>query len=986
MRPGAVFTLCFLLLAHRALVSQAIPRGSPEGPTGLAELAGPAGRDAAEKSQVLARIDSLRVHFQALAALDAIEAELPAARGGTDRHFLLELLIRQGMVNASFGRARAGEPVLREAVSLAEALGDSLLLCEGLRWLALSLTELGRTDESDRLQERLLAVAQACRSPRYEGWAQVGMAWRDYVEGRSAESAGRYREALALFEAGADTRGVPWAWNGLGTALSRLGRYDEALACHKRAVSLARVCGDDHIESLALNNLGTLAFSLGDPGAALDHFARSEALHRRMGYTRGAFTPALNVAYCRILLGRFDDAEAALESLLEDCRREGNHDHEGMALNLQADLETRRGRLHRAASLYRRSLDLGPHLPLKNRVEAWVGLAGVQRRLGEPRQALRSLQAGRREIADRDLFLQSLALADESGLCLQLIGRHHAAIDRWRFVTEEADREGLSGFRVSGLARAAASCRALGLADSSLALLREAAAAWEAERELPLDPEWREQRGEAGSLLYTDLAAQLLAPMTAVPDPVRFQQAFDQMQAFKARTLLERMLGPGREAADLSREQPPVHLRRLQDQVLREGELLLDYYLGPNVSFLFAVTRDRTRAVTLPDRDTLGRKLEYYYRFLSRPPGSPASTEDGQIIRQSGRHLRELLLGPVEDLLQASTLVFFCPDDRLNLLAPATLWTTARDSAGPDVQASPARAGIAWSRIPSATVLAHLRQGEPATAEYAGAASPRPDHAGAAPSGADHAGAADRILAVAGLHGPGGEPLPGAREEVDLLVDRFRRVDLHLGGEADSGDGLTTADLAPYALLHLAAHASIDDQYPWRSAVHCAGAEQQGRLLAADIAGCRLGARLAVLAACESAGGRVLSGEGVLGLASAFLGAGVPAVVATLWPVDDARTARLMGSFYSHLERGQTAALALQEARRAMQSDPACRDPFFWAGFVLVGDGGIDVKLERRRPPIAVVPILLAGGAILMLALSFRRRSVDVPPGSRSRT
>ena len=91
--------------------------------------------------------------------------------------------------------------------------------------------------------------------------------------------------------------------------------------------------------------------------------------------------------------------------------------------------------------------------------------------------------------------------------------------------------------------------------------------------------------------------------------------------------------------------------------------------------------------------------------------------------------------------------------------------------------------------------------------------------------------------------------------------------------------------------------------------------------------------------ACESAGGRILSGEGVLGLCGAFLSAGIPAVVATLWPVDDRTTAELMTVFYEELARGETVARSLRRAQMAIRQGHETGNPFFWAGFVLVGDG-----------------------------------------------
>jgi len=165
------------------------------------------------QKQQLAQIDSLRVHYQALAALAEIDAILPDARAMADSSFLLELLIRKGELRSSFGQVQASVLILNEAIGLAEALGDSFHLCEGLRWLGVAKDALGHVEEAHRLYKRQLEVAEALGSPGHQGWALVGLAWRDFVNGYSSGSARRYRQAITHFQADIDWRGEPWAWN-----------------------------------------------------------------------------------------------------------------------------------------------------------------------------------------------------------------------------------------------------------------------------------------------------------------------------------------------------------------------------------------------------------------------------------------------------------------------------------------------------------------------------------------------------------------------------------------------------------------------------------------------------------------------------------------------------------------------------------------------------------------------------------------------------
>ncbi len=155
-------------------------------------------------------------------------------------------------------------------------------------------------------------------------------------------------------------------------------------------------------------------------------------------------------------------------------------------------------------------------------------------------------------------------------------------------------------------------------------------------------------------------------------------------------------------------------------------------------------------------------------------------------------------------------------------------------------------------------------------------------------------------------------------------------------------------NLAGGDVIHVATHARLDEQRPWNSSI---ALDDSLVLRAGEVAALDLGARLAVLACCAGAGGAVVSGEGVLGLATGFLSAGATAVLGSLWPVDDRATARLMADVYRALAGGATAAEALARAQAAARQRPETAHPFYWAGFVLIGDGNVTVPLLARGAP-----------------------------------
>ncbi len=856
-------------------------------------------------------------------------------RAEGDATLLFELLLRQGELRTSLGDADRATAPLEEALAIALARGDPQGRLSALRWLGLAWEGQGQAGEATRLYQELQNLAAAAGDAKHQGWAQVGLAWQDYLAGRSARSAERYRQAIAHFATTDERRGEFWAWNGLGASLAGLGDFPGARDCYARAAGGARRAGDATVEAMAENNLGALAMDLGDPGDAILHFDRARQLEIAGGYAKGAFLPALNISHCEQELGRLDAAAVSLDSLLAASRQAGWPDLEARTLLQQATLAMDRGRPQQAAVHYREALALGERLPPRSGLEARLGLA---RAIGESdgnAAALAVLQiedAGAADVEDRVL---RLAIAAEAAKHLLALGRPAEALLRLRAVGAEAERLGLNGIRVEALARAAAAHAALGRPDSALVLLRRGAEVWEAERGLPRDAQWREQRGAAAHFLYCELAAALLAPRDGLSEAERRREAFDQLQRFKARTLQERMLGPGMHVGAPDAGWEAANLERLQGETLRKGELLLDLYLGPECSLLIAVTREDCHALLLPAERLIAPRLRSLHALLMRPPDPGRSgaqqRAEAAVLEAAAATLRGQLFGGIEDLLADCHRVILVPDGSLNLLAPAQL------DAGGERE---------WMRVPAAAVLVQLRARRQATRP------PGPP----------------RVLAIATAAGE--QALPGAQRELETLARSYAGVQARV--LADSASAVLAPEgLCGFDLLHLAAHAEVDDQNPWQSALLLG--PNRARLSAAEIARSRLDARLAVLAACASASGRVLSGEGVLGLASAFLSAGSPAVIATLWPVDDASTAALMERFYAGLAEGRSAAAALAAAQAALAADPRTAHPFFWAGVVLIGDGeGVLPLAPRSFLARRGGQLIAALAALLLLSIALR--------------
>jgi tetratricopeptide (TPR) repeat protein len=912
---------------------------------GLVSGAGVGVRSAAAGKPTSALVDSLIAASRSDSARTMIEARLPAARASGDSLELLVLLSRLGRIHAAADHAKEAEPFLRESVLLAEGLGDSAALCMSLRWLGVSVDQLGRRNEAREINLRLRDLARAIGDRKDEAWAIFGLGWQAEQAGDNDEARTSYQEALKIFSEIGESSGEIWAWNGIGSVAQRRGDFDGATEGYRRSMLRAVEVKHGNGELRALNNLGTVEFLRGDPSKALAAFERARDLQLRRGNQREAVIPALNVAICQTHLGRYEEAEEGLRQGITLCVAGGWRSLEISLRSQLARVYFNKKDYPSAARAYRECLAFGETLPLTTRVQISYGLSNALGKMDSSAAGLAVLDAI--EESQRGAVGDEMAvyLMGTRGLRNLEMHRPAEALRYLRMADERAARLGLSDARLYALSNAAVACRALGQGDSSLALLERARGVWEAERKVSASPDWREARGALGNMIYTDLAAGWMEKRDGSSERSRLSAAFDRLQTFKARTLLDRMRGPGEDhgqdqgGGQGQAQAQVIGLEKLQTDVLRSDEAFLDCFVGPERSIVVAVTREDARLALLPPESTLVARIEVYREILTAEADGGQETVGGETMRRAARGIDSTLFGGVESLLRGKRKIFVSPDGPLHLI-PFGL-----GEVGDGVNASAPR----WIRVPSATVLSVVR-----------AASAEREQPGAR-----------RTLAVRGSPRPGGRALEGARAEVYRLARRYRGVDTDLPTQR-AGEPAWQG-LESYDLIHVAAHARILDQAPWLSSIEIVSGTDSS-LTARQVAELRLRASLVVLSSCESAGGKIRSGEGVAGLTSAFLAAGAPAVLSTLWPVDDRVTVGLMDAFYAALSEGRPPGEALAIAQAKIRARPATRAPFYWAGFVMAGDDGIPVVL-KRWPSVEVLGGITLGLILVIAGIAAYRRS-----------
>jgi CHAT domain-containing protein len=194
------------------------------------------------------------------------------------------------------------------------------------------------------------------------------------------------------------------------------------------------------------------------------------------------------------------------------------------------------------------------------------------------------------------------------------------------------------------------------------------------------------------------------------------------------------------------------------------------------------------------------------------------------------------------------------------------------------------------------------------------------------------------------------QPLPAARAEVEALEQRYQGF---FAFDSLASEKILTTQVEDFAIIHLAMHGLLDEKRPMLSSL---ALTENGDSLndnfwqAYEISKMELNADLVVLSACETGYGRFETGNGIASLARAFMYAGVPSLVVSLWQVNDVSTSIIMQNFYKHLASGMTKSAALRQAKLdyiESVDNPIAAHPAFWSPFILIGDES-PVQLQRK--------------------------------------
>jgi CHAT domain-containing protein/tetratricopeptide (TPR) repeat protein len=895
-----------------------------------------------------------------------------AAEGGEG------LLLAQALAGAATAAARQGvldkaEATFAQALAIQEkSAPESLARAKTLNGLGILAQKRGDLALAEQYHVQALAI----REKAAPGGVDVATSLNNLgVVARASGDLGmaeqRYLQALAINEALAPgSLAVAASLDNLGLVARLRGELANAEGYLHRALDLQRRQAPDNVDvGFSLNSLGIVAMDRGEVAQAEQYHRQALAIYERLA--PGSLEVAMNLDNLSLVMSARGKprkaAEYALQALAIHERLTPGGPDVAYSLDDLSLLSWKRGDLQQAEEYGLRAVALR-----EKTAAGSLDLAGGLDQLGEI-----ELDRGDAPAAERHLR-RALALEEALAPGSELLGRTLAAL-----AAIEQRR---------GRLEAAATLfeRALDAFESQTAHLGGSADLRSSFRAAHLEPYRsyvdvlvRLQRPERAFQVLERSRARALLEVLAqghvdihrgvAPELLDRKRSLEADLAAKHERRLRLLSGPHREdqLSSIDREIETLggRLAEVREQIrasspgygalaqpqpldaddtrrLLDGDTLLaEFCLGRERSWVFAMTTGGLDVYPLPRRSEIEAAVRRAYATLS--------VNDPRAGREPLEALSRMLLARIGGRLAAKRLAIVA-DGALQYVPFGALRTP---------QGAPLIADHEIVSLPSASTLLALRQQIQGRASAPKLAAVLADPVFAADDErlqgrrtAQNASAADAptsdLLTRAADDFASGargglrlSRLPNTRQEADAIVALAPAGQALEALDFDASRATARrADLSQYRILHFATHGLLDSVHPELSGlvfslVDASGRSENGFFGLADVYDLDLRAGLVVLSACDTALGKEIAGEGLVGLARAFMYAGAPRVVASLWRVPERATAELMSRFYrAMLVDGLTPAAALRRAQTELSREKQWSAPYFWAGFTLQGE------------------------------------------------
>ena len=904
-----------------------------------------------------------------------IKSQHPA--GDDDRSIAEAFLIYH---TAEAKRRLGTEASRQEAIALYEEAA--------VRWKALDRTHdaalctygISRvyTDQRNKMDVAMQWVTQAMEELQAEGdWFLVGSSRHrlgyisDYT-GNRREAIKQYQEALTIRrKIGHQFGELRTSINLAGTHLI-LGEFSQARDLNERALNLANKLG-------LRSQIGNIAYSLGrfyrnlnDYERALERLDQALKIRLELGDTEGIASTQLLIAQIYSTQGQHKRSLEQANLALALFKAQSLPRQQASALYSIGSAEMELGNPDVALEHYHRSLEISTGLDdLYQQAHTHQSIGWVLGETGKCEDAIANFEKAAK-IYDKFGDTTESALAHENiAICLQWLGELERSIELARKALDLAESSRKQAISMSWRAKFFQRMRfyydfltdilvesslnedhrwrlteALEVSEGSKARALQDAISSKKQHRKPMHSAGLSEVEILSERINQDQADRLLgANIFSGSSKDKYQDSSLLLEKYE---MLSRRLGLN--GTGLGEDQT-LEIEGVREE-LGGDTTLLEFHIGYRESHLFLVDQERLLHFPLPKSDDIEMLAEATYRNLSSK-ARPVQT--ALLLEKISETLFTGVLEEVETqriLIVSDGPLHYLPLDSLPLPKNFREETNAEPNQ---------RIGDYFDLIdsPSVTVLSRtreMRSRDPqSTPSHKIAIIADPIfHSEDARLITTHRseenqeqGRPDGLEESSNGQIGGLERLIYSRDEAaaiaSIAIENGWETQLFLGPDANKGI-FDTGSLAQFEILHLATHADFNAKQPefahlLLSRFDDQGNHQEGFLFAYELYGMDLSVETVVLSTCNSALGSDIRGEGLVGLTQAFLQAGASRVVVTLWQVDDRATAALMSAFYQNLlGKGLEPSRALWLAKNSIRSVPEWTEPYYWAGFSLVGD------------------------------------------------
>ncbi|MEW6735668.1 MAG: tetratricopeptide repeat protein [Acidobacteriota bacterium] len=887
-------------------------------------------------------------------ALDHYKQALPIIRELGDLSREADTLNNIGYVYDSLGEKLKGLEYYEQALQLMETIGNHYGEAILLNNIGSIYNSLGEKKKALDCSNKALQLIKSFNDRREEATtlSNIGLIYDSL--GEKEKALDQYYEALRIKRDVGDRRGVSITLHNIGSVYDSIGEREKALNFYNRALEIREEIGDRHGIATTLNNIGVVYNSIGENEKALDCYNRALPIREEVNDRFGKATTLNNIGVTYISIGEKEKALNFYNRALEIREEIGDRHGIATTLNNIGFVYHSLGEEQKALDYYNQALPVIRYIGdcsleaklIYNQARVWHDQNNLIEAQTKIEEAIKLSESIRTNIINQELRASYFASVQEVyEFYIELLMRLH----------QQNQSAGYDALALEASERAHARSL-LELLAESRADIRQGVDVKLVENEKSL----RQRLTDKAEILI-----RLKNRKGREAEISALEKEIDQLTTEFQQIQTEIRQKSPRYAA-LTQPQP-LSLKEIQEQVLDKDTLLLEYALGKESSYLWAVTTSSISSYQLPKREEIEALADNVQQLVSSYENALTNTENR--YWQAATKLSQIILEPVAKQLGKKRLLIVS-DGILQYIPFAALPLPTNTSArkGKRSASTPAWLGFNNEIIsePSASTVAVLRR------ELAG----RQVAAKTVAVLADPVFSPDDVRVkrlpekAAYSNTQSTEPVTESIKELSLtrsLLDvdgRGTLARLHFSRDEAEAiralvgtneykealdfdanlDTATSAELGQYRYVHFASHGLIDSKHPELSCIVLSQVDEQGKtrngmLQLADIYNLKLSADLVVLSACRTGLGKEIKGEGLVGLTRGFMYAGSAQVMASLWDIEDRATAKLIEHFYTALIKEKLRpAAALQKAQRIMWRSSAYRSPYYWAGMQLSGE------------------------------------------------